>query len=80
MTAKCSSGGFGSDLLPGRAMVAYRLHFEPATLAAIESIRLGELEEIVAFSSTFAHSRAGARTRLRLIDCRELLDREERRA
>lgn len=36
-----------------RLMVAYRLHFEPGTLAAIEKIRGGELGELVAFTSCF---------------------------
>ena len=34
-------------------MVAYRLHFEPGTLNAIERIRAGELGELVAFTSCF---------------------------
>ena len=34
-------------------MIAYRLHFEPATLAAIEAVRSGELGELILFSSTF---------------------------
>lgn len=34
-------------------MVAYRLHFEPATLDAIKRIRAGELGRIVAFTSCF---------------------------
>jgi predicted dehydrogenase len=37
-----------------RLMVAYRLHFEPATLALIQSVRSGELGEVHLFSSTFA--------------------------
>lgn len=36
-----------------KLMVAYRLHFEPATLATIDLIRSGELGEILTFSSTF---------------------------
>jgi hypothetical protein len=34
-------------------MTAYRLHFEPGTLDAIEKIRNGELGELVAFTSCF---------------------------
>ncbi len=37
-----------------RLMVAYRLHFEPATLSLVEKIRAGELGELVSFSSCFA--------------------------
>ncbi|MBB2962164.1 Gfo/Idh/MocA family protein [Methylobacterium sp. R2-1] len=36
-----------------KLMVAYRLHFEPATLATIDLIRSGQLGEILTFSSTF---------------------------
>ena len=36
-----------------KLMVAYRLHFEPATLDAIRRIRAGELGELVAFTSCF---------------------------
>ena len=36
-----------------KLMVAYRLHFEPATLATIERIRSGEFGEIHLFTSTF---------------------------
>ena len=36
-----------------KLMVAYRLHFEPATLDAISRIRAGELGELVAFTSCF---------------------------
>jgi predicted dehydrogenase len=37
-----------------KLMVAYRLHFEPATVAAIERVRSGELGEVHLFTSTFA--------------------------
>jgi len=36
-----------------KLMTAYRLHFEPGTLDAIEKIRNGELGELVAFTSCF---------------------------
>jgi predicted dehydrogenase len=36
-----------------KLMVAYRLHFEPATIAAIEKVRSGELGEVHLFTSTF---------------------------
>ena len=37
-------------------MVAYRLHFEPATLAAIEAIRVGKLGALRTFASTFTQN------------------------
>ena len=39
----------------GRAklMVAYRLHFEPATLAAVDRVRSGDFGELILFSSVF---------------------------
>ncbi|HEY1743506.1 MAG TPA: Gfo/Idh/MocA family oxidoreductase, partial [Granulicella sp.] len=36
-----------------KLMVAYRLHFEPATLNTIDKIRSGELGRVHLFSSTF---------------------------
>jgi predicted dehydrogenase len=36
-----------------KLMVAYRLHFEPGTIAAIEKVRSGELGAVHFFSSTF---------------------------
>lgn len=36
-----------------KLMVAYRLHFEPATLDAITRIRAGELGELICFTSCF---------------------------
>lgn len=38
---------------PAKLMVAYRLHFEPATLATIDLIRSGELGELLTLTSTF---------------------------
>jgi predicted dehydrogenase len=37
-----------------KLMVAYRLHFEPATVAAIERVRNGELGQVHLFTSSFA--------------------------
>ena len=37
-----------------KLMVAYRLHFEPATIAAIQKVRSGQLGHVHLFSSTFA--------------------------
>lgn len=36
-----------------KLMVAYRLHFEPATISAIEEVRSGKLGEVHLFTSTF---------------------------
>lgn len=36
-----------------KLMVAYRLHFEPATLAAVDRVRSGDLGEPILFSSVF---------------------------
>jgi len=36
-----------------KLMVAYRLHFEPATITAIETVRSGKLGEVHLFSSNF---------------------------
>jgi predicted dehydrogenase len=36
-----------------KLMIAYRMHFEPATIAAIEKVRSGELGEVHMFTSTF---------------------------
>lgn len=36
-----------------KLMVAYRLHFEPGTIAAIEKVRSGDLGQVHLFSSTF---------------------------
>jgi glucose-fructose oxidoreductase len=40
-------------------MIAYRLHFEPATLATIELVRSGKLGEPRYFSSTFSYQMTG---------------------
>ena len=37
-----------------KLMIAYRLHFEPATIAAIEKVRSGELGHVHLFTSTFS--------------------------
>ncbi len=37
-----------------KLMVAYRLHFEPATVAAIERVRSGELGTVHLYTSTFS--------------------------
>ncbi len=52
-TAKCREIIEAQRASGAKLMVAYRLHFEPATLAAIDSVRSGELGEIMVFTSTF---------------------------
>jgi predicted dehydrogenase len=37
-----------------KLMVAYRLHFEPGTISAIEQVRSGKLGEVHLFTSTFS--------------------------
>jgi predicted dehydrogenase len=52
-TARCREildAQAGSD---AKLMVAYRLHFEPATLDLVSKIRNGELGEVTLFNSTF---------------------------
>ncbi|MEH3039956.1 MAG: Gfo/Idh/MocA family oxidoreductase [Sphingomonas paucimobilis] len=39
-----------------KLMTAYRLHFEPGTLAAIDMVRDGKLGDLVTFSATFSQS------------------------
>lgn len=42
-----------ADASTAKLMVAYRLHFEPGTLDAIDRIRAGELGELITFTSCF---------------------------
>ncbi|MFX4639397.1 Gfo/Idh/MocA family oxidoreductase, partial [Acinetobacter baumannii] len=42
------------DSSQAKLMVAYRLHFEPATLATIDLIRSGKLGKVHTFNSCFA--------------------------
>ena len=37
-----------------KLMIAYRLHFEPGTLATIDAVRSGKIGEVHTFNSTFA--------------------------
>ncbi len=53
-TAKCREILEAEKSSVAKLMVAYRLHFEPATLDTIAKIRSGELGEVHLFSSTFA--------------------------
>ena len=52
-TAKCREILDAAKSSSAKLMVAYRLHFEPATLATIDLIRSGKLGELLTFSATF---------------------------
>ncbi|MDR5839399.1 Gfo/Idh/MocA family oxidoreductase [Caballeronia sp. LZ034LL] len=52
-TQQCEAIIAAQQASTAKLMVAYRLHFEPATLSAIERIRSGELGEVLLFTSTF---------------------------
>ncbi len=53
-TAKCKDILEAQKSSGSKLMVAYRLHFEPATLSLIERIRSGELGTVHTFTSVFA--------------------------
>lgn len=53
-TEKCHAIVNAAKLSTAKLMVAYRLHFEPATLDTIEKVRSGELGNVHLFSSTFS--------------------------
>ncbi len=53
-TEKCNEILAATKASTAKLMVAYRLHFEPATLDTITKIRSGELGDVHLFSSTFA--------------------------
>ncbi|WP_035691035.1 Gfo/Idh/MocA family protein [Azospirillum halopraeferens] len=48
-----------------KLMVAYRLHFEPATVEALELVHAGRIGEVRLFNSTFTQQVAGANHRAR---------------
>ena len=52
--AKCRQMLDAQRASTAKLMVAYRLHFEPATLDTIERIRAGELGELIMFTSCFS--------------------------
>ena len=52
-TAKCREILDAQKASSAKLMVAYRLHFEPATLAAIDLVRSGDLGELLMFNSSF---------------------------
>jgi predicted dehydrogenase len=53
-TARCQQILDAQKSSKAKLMVAYRLHFEPATVAAIERVRDGELGDAHLFTSIFA--------------------------
>ncbi len=53
-TEKCKQILDAENASAAKLMVAYRLHFEPATLDTIEKIRSGTLGEVHLFASTFS--------------------------
>ncbi len=53
-TEKCNEILAAEKSSTAKLMVAYRLHFEPATLDTIEKVRSGELGKVHLFASTFA--------------------------
>jgi predicted dehydrogenase len=53
-TAKCKEILDAEATSNAKLMVAYRLHFEPATLDSIDKIRSGLLGEVHLFASTFS--------------------------
>lgn len=53
-TEKCREILEAQKSSTAKLMVAYRLHFEPATLDMLEQVRTGKLGEVILFSSTFA--------------------------
>ena len=52
-TAKCREILEVAKSSSAKLMVAYRLHFEPATLATVDLIRSGKLGDLLTFSATF---------------------------
>jgi predicted dehydrogenase len=53
-TQKCAEILDAARASTAKLMVAYRLHFEPATLDTIDKVRSGELGDVHLFASTFA--------------------------
>ncbi len=52
-TAKCREILTAQQSSSAKLMVAYRLHFEPSTLALIELVRSGDLGDVLLFTSAF---------------------------
>jgi predicted dehydrogenase len=64
-TRQCQAIADAARYSTAKLMVAYRLHFEPATLSAIERIRSGELGDVILFTSTFVQKVDAANHRAR---------------
>ena len=52
--AKCREIVAAQKVSSAKLMVAYRLHFEPATLDLLDTIRAGTLGDVILFSSVFS--------------------------
>ena len=52
--AECERMIAASKKTGAKLMIAYRLHFEPGTLKAIERVRAGEIGTVRLFNSTFS--------------------------
>ena len=57
-----------------KLMVAYRLHFEPGSVAALERVRNGELGKVHLFTSTFAQMVDPANHRAKTAEAGPILD------
>lgn len=57
--AECERIIAASEKTGAKLMVAYRLHFEPGTLKAIERVRDGEIGTVRMFNSTFSQPVSG---------------------
>ncbi len=53
-TEKCQKIIAATETSSAKLMVAYRLHFEPATLATIDEVRSGKFGEVHTFASSFS--------------------------
>lgn len=51
--AECEAINAAAQASGAKLMIAYRLHFEPATLDAIARVRAGEIGEVRMFTATF---------------------------
>ena len=57
--AECQRIIAAAESSGAKLMVAYRLHFEPATLKAIEKVRAGEIGTVRFFNSSFSQEVSG---------------------
>ena len=61
--AECKSITAAAESSGAKLMVAYRLHFEPATLDTLRRVREGELGDVRLFTSTFGQQVAASNHR-----------------